>query len=233
LRIGILGGSFDPVHRGHEALAKLALDTLKLDELRFLPARNPPHKAGFCASDADRLAMLEYVVSGNSRYSIDQRELNSDRVSYTVLTLRELRAELGEDAQLYFVIGWDSLTSLQTWWNWRELTSLANLAVAHRPGIDITLDAELEAYLKPIWDTGSHSNASLSTASGRLVSLRSTNHELSSSKIRAALAASTKSHEQILLEQVDRYLSEEVANYALERGLYRFINKTESNRHLS
>jgi len=132
--IGILGGSFDPIHNGHISLAKSALDHLPLADLRVMPAKEPPHKSGYITSESDRLAMLRLVFDDLPNCQIDERELRSTRTSYSVLTLRELRQEVGNEVPLCFIMGWDSIQALATWWHWRELFELVNIAVAYRPG---------------------------------------------------------------------------------------------------
>lgn len=213
------------MHLGHEAVARLALDTLNLDELRFLPAKRPPHKLGLSASETARTTMLQSVVAKDPRMKIDHRELQDDRVSYTVLTLRDMRRELGPKVELYFVIGWDSLQNLRSWWCWRELFTWANVAVVGRPGTDAQLSHELETaisdYLVDIDKLKPYPN-------GQLVILASSGHELSSSKLRAQLENGALSSSEL-----NRFLSQEVADYVLANGLYNFSNKAESNRYLS
>ena len=139
--IALLGGSFDPVHHGHVALARLFAESLRPDELRVLPAR-PWQKAGLDASDEQRVAMLELAFAdAGLAVTIDLRELEGGSPTYTVDTLRGLRAELGADASIVFLMGADQLQNLDTWRDWRELFALANLGVAARPGYTLDQDA--------------------------------------------------------------------------------------------
>jgi nicotinate-nucleotide adenylyltransferase len=134
-RIGLFGGSFDPPHLAHLALARLALDHLKLDRLLWLPAGNPWQKAGrTLAPAADRVAMIRLLIEGEPRFALDERELQRAGPSYTIDTVQELRAELPTDAELFLVIGQDQFLRLPTWHRWPELAPLVGLAVAGRSG---------------------------------------------------------------------------------------------------
>ena len=140
--IALLGGSFDPVHLGHVALADEFTQLLQADELRVIPAR-PWQKSTLQATDAQRIAMLRLAFAGNpTRVVIDTQELDRDGPTYTVDTLRALRAELGADASIVFLIGADQLQRLDTWRDWHALFELANLGVAARPGFSLA-DAAL------------------------------------------------------------------------------------------
>ncbi|MBW8757210.1 MAG: nicotinate (nicotinamide) nucleotide adenylyltransferase [Burkholderiales bacterium] len=134
MNAGLLGGSFDPPHLAHLALAHCALEQLALDALVWLPARQSPHKADRPpASAADRVAMLQRLTAGEPRFSIDDRELHRAGPSYTVDTLRALHAEQ-PGTRWWLVIGQDQYARFDTWHDWREIVALAGLAVAARDG---------------------------------------------------------------------------------------------------
>ncbi|MEO9453936.1 nicotinate (nicotinamide) nucleotide adenylyltransferase [Chromobacterium phragmitis] len=136
-RVGVFGGTFDPVHHAHLRMARAFAGELGLDLVRLIPAGQPYHRAeGPRASAAQRLDMVKLAIAGDAKLLADGREIRRARPAYTVDTLRELRAELGAAAELWFLIGGDSLAALSSWKNWRELFRLANLAVAMRPGFD-------------------------------------------------------------------------------------------------
>lgn len=138
--IALLGGSFDPVHHGHVALARLFCDLLHPDALHVLPAK-PWQKSALVASDAARVAMLELAFRDSGLpVVIDQRELLRGTSTYTVETLRGLRDELGPDASIVFLMGADQLQNLDSWRDWQQLFELANIGVAARPGY--TLDQQ-------------------------------------------------------------------------------------------
>jgi len=132
--IGILGGTFDPVHLGHVALAEAALAGLPLSEVLWLPSGSPGHRSAPVASAQDRLAMLRLATAGHARYRVDASELDGKEPTYTVHTLTRLRAQLGPAQPLVLILGSDSFLSLPTWLRWRELFELAHIAVASRPG---------------------------------------------------------------------------------------------------
>lgn len=133
-RIGLFGGSFDPPHRAHLALARVALQTLALDELRWLPAGAPWQKTSRPLTSAEhRLAMLAALLADEPGQVIDDRELRRGGPTYTIDTVRELQAER-PDAQWFFILGQDQYGRFDTWRDWPELLSRLTLAVAARDG---------------------------------------------------------------------------------------------------
>ena len=133
-RIGVLGGSFDPPHLAHRALAQAALDGLDLQSLRWLPAGAPWQKAGRdMAAPEQRAAMLRLMMDGEPRFHLDERELRRDGLTYTIDTVRELFDE-APAATWHLVIGQDQYARLDTWRDWRDLLALVTLAVASRAG---------------------------------------------------------------------------------------------------
>ena len=189
--IAVLGGSFDPVHQGHVALAQLFARLLRPDALRILPAGQPWQKKGLEASDADRIAMLELAFaplrSAALPVTIDLQEVERKTATYTVETLRALRAELGPRASIVFLMGADQLRKLDSWNEWRELFALANLGVATRPGYDLAQ----EALPPPVAQELSARLATPDTvrllAHGKVCLAPTLDVDLSSSQLRAAL----------------------------------------------
>lgn len=135
--IGILGGTFDPVHFGHLRLAQEAAQTLKLASVRFVPSATPPHRAAPAVAAAQRLEMVSLAVQGNPLFSVDVREFGRAGPGYTVDTLTELRRELGGAAPICLLIGADAFLDLATWSRWHQLFALAHIVVAHRPGYPV------------------------------------------------------------------------------------------------
>jgi len=131
--IGVLGGTFDPVHHGHLRLAMEVVEALGLRELRLIPANTPPHRAQPLAGPEDRLAMLEAAVAGTPVLQVDRRELDRPGPSYTVDTLASLREE-DPRVPVCLCLGMDAFGSLATWHRWKDLQSFAHLVVARRPG---------------------------------------------------------------------------------------------------
>jgi nicotinate-nucleotide adenylyltransferase len=131
--VGVFGGTFDPIHHGHLRTAFELLEGLELEEIRFIPAARPPHRDAPGADAELRLAMVRAATEGQAGFVVDDRELRRAGPSYTVLTLAELRAELGA-RPICLVVGMDAFAGLPSWHRWQELLELAHLVVAHRPG---------------------------------------------------------------------------------------------------
>lgn len=152
------GGSFDPVHLGHLAVAQAARDAF-MAEVALVPARDPPHKPPTAADAGQRVAMLTLALAGESGLAVDLRELHRPGPSWTVDTLTELRAELGETASIVWLVGADSLRQLHTWHRWRSLFELAHIVAVPRPGAAIDrehLDRDapvVAAEVLPRWAT--------------------------------------------------------------------------------
>jgi nicotinate-nucleotide adenylyltransferase len=132
--IGLLGGTFDPIHHGHLRMAEELAEVLELDQVRFVPAGQPPHRGHPRAAAHHRLEMTRRAIAGNPRFLLDSREITRDAPSYSVDTLSELRAELPATTPLVLFMGGDAFLGLTTWHEWEHLLDLAHLAVAHRPG---------------------------------------------------------------------------------------------------
>jgi nicotinate-nucleotide adenylyltransferase len=132
--LGIVGGTFDPIHYGHLRLAEELGEALKLDEVRFIPAGTPPHRSAPRASAQHRVAMARLAIAGNPRFALDERETGRAGPGYTYDTLAELRRESGDARPLLLLLGADAFLEFATWHRWHEIFGLAHLAVAHRPG---------------------------------------------------------------------------------------------------
>lgn len=140
--VGILGGTFDPIHFGHLRSAVELLQDLALSEIRFVPSNIPPHRAATRASGSQRLRMVSAAIAGQQEFRVDDRELQRPGPSYTVETLRSLRQELGQ-APLCLILGLDAFVGLPTWHCWQELTTLAHIIVMRRPGTTASYSGEL------------------------------------------------------------------------------------------
>jgi nicotinate-nucleotide adenylyltransferase len=132
-RIGLFGGTFDPVHNAHLALARSALQDLKLDEVRWIPAGRPWQKASHISPAEHREAMLRLAIEGEPRFVLDRIEVAREGASYTLDTVRALQSARA-GAEWVLLIGQDQYAGLHTWLDWRELLSRVTLAVANRPG---------------------------------------------------------------------------------------------------
>ena len=136
LRIGVLGGTFDPVHIGHLRGGLEVAEMMQLDELRLTPNARPPHRDTPQVSALDRLAMVECAVAGVATLVVDSRELQRDTPSYTIDTLELMRAELAADDQLFLLLGWDAFCGLPTWHRWEDLLQHCHILVLQRPDAD-------------------------------------------------------------------------------------------------
>jgi len=132
--IGILGGTFDPIHFGHLRLAQEVAQTLALHQIRFVPACAPPHRAAPQTAAQQRVAMVRLAIAGNPLFVLDDREIHRAGPSYTVDTLAAIRAEVGAACALTLIMGADAFIAFHTWYRWREILNIAHIAVAQRPG---------------------------------------------------------------------------------------------------
>jgi len=188
--VALLGGSFDPVHHGHVALAELFARLLHPDELRILPAGRPWQKAsGLKAGDADRVAMLQLAFAGRGvNVRIDTREIERQTPTYTVETLRELRAELGPATSIVFLMGADQLQNLDSWRDWRDLFALANFGVAARPGYRLDDAALPPAVAQELAARHATPEQVRASAAGRVCVAHTLAVDISATQVRNALA---------------------------------------------
>lgn len=145
-RIGLLGGSFDPVHLAHIALAKTAYLALQLDEVQLIPAANPWQRGRLVASGPHRLAMLELATRGQPCLRVNPIEIERGGSTYTIETIEQLP----QNARYSWLLGADQLTNFCTWHRWEDIAQLVELVVAQRPGSTLTVPAELAEHLAAI-----------------------------------------------------------------------------------
>ncbi|MBA3513865.1 MAG: nicotinate (nicotinamide) nucleotide adenylyltransferase [Pyrinomonadaceae bacterium] len=152
-RIGIYGGTFDPVHSGHIEVAKTVCELFEIDELLFVPARVSPHKVTRPVSPAiHRYAMLVLATQEDPQLHVTTFELENQDRQYTVDTLAHFKSEFGNSADLFFVMGADSWSEITTWHEWERLLALVNHIVVTRPGYDINSDLVNSAVRERIVD---------------------------------------------------------------------------------
>jgi nicotinate-nucleotide adenylyltransferase len=182
--LAVFGGTFDPIHIGHLTVAWEAAELLDA-EVRLMPANVPPHRSSPLASPAERVAMLQAALAGQSRLVLDARELERDGPSYTIDTLCELRAEQGE-RPLVLLLGADAFAGLPSWNRWRELFDFAHIGVLSRPGVEAARPAVLaeEVATRRVDDVV----ALRTEPCGKLVELAVTPLEVSATRIRELLA---------------------------------------------
>ena len=139
-RIGVMGGTFDPIHHGHLVAASEVADRFNLDEVIFVPTGQPWQKAGKTISPAeDRYLMTVIATASNPRFSVSRVDIDRDGPTYTIDTLRDLRQQVPDEA-LYFITGADALASIMSWHDWEEMFQLAEFVGVTRPGYDLRED---------------------------------------------------------------------------------------------
>jgi nicotinate-nucleotide adenylyltransferase len=206
----LYGGTFDPVHNGHLAVARHARDVLAA-EVHLMPAADPPHKGPTHASAEQRAAMLALALDDEPGLRVDRRELLREGPSYTIDTLRDLRAEIGPRAPVALLVGADSFLDLPTWKSWRELFGYAHFVVAERPrnGLEGHLPAALSQQVRERWaDTPADLHR---CPAGRVLRLQQPLRPESASDIRRRIRAG---------EPWQDRLSPAVAAYIMRNGLY-------------
>jgi len=146
--IGIFGGTFNPIHFGHLRMAQELMDALSFDEVRFIPAANPPHKNTPTISAEHRAAMVRLSIANNPGFTFDDRELHRTGASYTIDTLLSRREELGMQTSITLLMGSDAFTQFDTWHRWQEIIPLCHIALVQRPRVeDNKLPKILETFL--------------------------------------------------------------------------------------
>jgi len=197
----VLGGTFDPIHIAHLAIAEEARTQLGLDKVVFVPAGLPPHKMDVHVSPAEhRLAMVELAIAGNPHFEVSRVDIDRFGPCYTVDTIALLRKEWGPDVEIYFIMGSDSLADILTWHKPDRLIRLCRIVAVGRPGYRVDMD-ELERCLPG--------------ASQRILFINSPQLDVSSSEIQRRVRAG---------ESIKYQVPEAVERYIYEHGLYRSAN---------
>ena len=136
--LGIMGGTFDPVHNAHLLIAEAVREAFRLDRVLFIPAAQPPHKQGRILTPAyHRLMMVQPAVSSNPCFHVSRQELERPGPSYSLLTLQELQEEYGGQAEFYFITGSDTINDLHTWYHIEELLQRCHFVGTTRPGVTV------------------------------------------------------------------------------------------------
>ena len=182
--IGLFGGTFDPIHYGHLRTAFELWQLLRLEQVRFLPTGNPPHREASLAPAALRLEMVRAAIAGQPEFVVDDREMRRSGVSYTVDTLLDVRRE-HPDRSLCLLLGMDAFLGVPHWHRWREIFDLAHVVVAHRPGWKAPITGPLGEVMV---DRGTGSIRDLHNATaGRIFVHAVTQLEISSTDLRALI----------------------------------------------
>jgi nicotinate-nucleotide adenylyltransferase len=143
-RLGLLGGTFDPIHSGHLAAAEAAIACAQLDRVIFIPAAAPPHRAPAVAQAQQRLEMCRLATEGDARFAVSDVELKREGPSYTVDTLAELRLVHPED-EIFLILGWDAARLFPSWRRPDKVRELASVVVVGRPGSEAPREADLKS----------------------------------------------------------------------------------------
>ena len=186
--IGIFGGTFDPIHFGHLRLAEEMAEAIGLERVLFIPAGQPPHRGAPHTAAPHRLEMVRRAIAGNPLFSVDAREVESPRPSYTVDTLAALRAELGFEQPLWLLLGADAFLELPTWHEWQQLFKLAHIAVAARPGAQLMQSDAMPDVLKNEVSQRQGAAGSDTSPAGSVLLLQMTPLDISATAIRDTLA---------------------------------------------
>jgi nicotinate-nucleotide adenylyltransferase len=211
-RIGLLGGTFDPIHIGHLRAAVEVREALQLDELKLIPSARPPHRDTPQVDALQRLAMVRVATEGVSGLSVDERELLRETPSWSIDTLESLRAELPAETQLFLLLGWDAFCGLPDWHRWEELLTHCHLVVLQRPDAD----AEAPEVLRDLIAARSVTDPQLLDGpAGKIAFVWQTPLAISATQIRQLLASGRSAR---------FLLPDSVLNYIHAHGLYRAPN---------
>lgn len=140
--LALYGGTFDPIHQAHINTVRAMAAEAGLEQVILLPNNVPPHRPQPKANAQQRLMMAQLAVNGDPLFRVDDRELHRDALSYTVETLRQYRSEIGSRRPLAFIIGQDSLLSIDTWHEWDKILTLCHILVCKRPGYTLDFPSE-------------------------------------------------------------------------------------------
>ena len=208
--IGILGGTFDPVHKGHLAVAKVVIDRYQLDGILFIPAFSPPHKERKLTPFSHRVAMLEAALEDDPRMSVSIIEAERSAPSYTVDTLRELHQRL-ESSSYHLIIGADMFAEIQLWYKYSDLFELADIIVAARPGVSFEVIADQVAKLPGSFNFDEEQQMWCREDGFKVFYCADVSESISSSEIRNLLAQGTS---------VTEYLVPSVLEYIQNNRIY-------------
>ncbi len=213
-RIGVMGGTFDPIHLGHLRVAEEAVEMLSLDALLFIPAGSPPHKSGKgTLSFEHRWRMLQLALGDHPRFRFSDLEWRIPGKSYTVLTLQALHREIPDETELFFLVGLDAFLELDTWYHFKELFKLASIVALRRPGYsEHEIAIFLAGRVSPLYTMDADADYFRHPELLPVHYLRNTHLEISSTRIRRLVAEGRSI----------RYLvQDEVMSYIREKSLYR------------
>jgi nicotinate-nucleotide adenylyltransferase len=203
--LGIMGGTFDPVHFGHLRLAMEALETLGLDTVRWVPSGYPGHRDTPATIPMHRVEMVRLAIAGEARFTLDVTETRTSEATYTINTLKRLRAELGKDRPLVLILGMDSFLTLPTWRAWKELFDHAHFAVGERPGFELSTQTMVSGLALEYARRSATPDAVRAAASGAIVTFPMTLLDISATELRDRFARGASAR-YLLPESVLAYI---------------------------
>lgn len=202
IRIGLLGGTFDPVHLGHLAVGRAAVTALGLDEVRVVPSRLPPHRSGPVVSSHHRFAMAALVALDQPGWTVSDVELARDGPSFSYDTLMAVAAEGYRATQIFFLLGADAFAEISTWSRFPAVLDLAHFVVVTRPSVSL---ADVEARVPSLVRRFTTPAALAGRVTTGIVPLAATTPDVSSTAIRARAARGESLH-GLVTEPVERYI---------------------------
>lgn len=195
IKIGIMGGTFDPIHYGHLLAAEVARTEFNLDKVIFVPAGKPPHKQQQKITDSEhRYRMTVLATSSNPGFEVSRLEVDKEELAYSIDTVKDFKRIYGKDSVIYFITGADAVLELLTWYKIQELLTLCKFIAVTRPGFD---KSEME---QMIGEVASKYNGEIACIEAPLL-------EISSTDIRERIKAG-KSVKYLLPEAVEEYIAE-------------------------
>lgn len=210
IRIGLFGGTFDPIHNGHIYTAIDTAKWLNLDTIHLIPTHIPPHKSTTGASAKHRAAMVELVCQQFELFKLDQRELARKTPSYTVDTLEDIKKE-SPHSQIFFIVGMDSLINLTSWHQWQKILTLTHIVVNERPSFDYHEQISMGNHPLSHYFTDKIADL-FNTTAGKIIINKPTLHHVSSTAVRSDVSANKIPHKQ---------LPPQIISYILQHQLYK------------
>jgi len=195
MRLGLLGGTFDPIHTGHLVIAEAARHAMALDRVVFIPAGDPPHKGESVTAAEHRYAMALLATASHPAFRVTRREIERRGPSFSLMTIQEYRQEIGGAGELYFIVGADAMLEIRTWHRWEEVLQACWFIDVSRPGFDAgALDTALPGALR-----------------ARVRHISAPGFDLSSTQVRERVARG---------EPIRYLVPEPVEAYIAKQGLY-------------
>lgn len=234
ITLGILGGTFDPIHKGHIACALSAYETFHMDAVKFIPCGTTPHKDQPKRTTQQRCDMVELALMEYEHFELDNRECRhteqseqqgqtaQSTPSYSIDTIKSLRQELGEKASLIFIIGSDAFETIETWHEYKDLLSHCHLLLVQRPGYPLKVHASLKKFIEQ--HQTQDTNILNESPSGKLFFHETPLIDVSSSQIRKDFDFSNSPNPSAGIKNISLSLPFSVKEYIHQNGLYQDLS---------